>query len=241
MVREGRDAAERHKYGAGKESCALECRQFMELEVCALECSRGLAQGAPAAIEVGCKIARVGDEYVYGYPALLGSLVSIATMVKPRQRLISRRGSGRGGTSRPSVDNASTRCCRCLCHRVEEANPLQSSQFMDSGNPEAGTKSLPAFGTAVFSFNSAPANSRINAHVSVLFMEEPVEEVEEQPRPQLHQAESSRAAEGLPEDSFKPDLDPPASQEVPPSGKAKVDWGPPPEGTCWIYEEEPED
>ena len=118
--------------------------------------------------------------------ASTGSVGKWAVMA-PRQRPFSRRGTGRRGASRPPV-NPSSSCCRCLCHRVEEANPIQTQQFMDVGPQELGAAPLPAFGSAIFSFSNAQGNSSIQAHVSVLFMEEAKEEGGEQPNAPMHHA-----------------------------------------------------
>jgi len=109
---------------------------------------------------------------------------------------------------------------------------------MDAKTPDSSAAPLPAFGTAIFSFSSAQGNSNINAHVSVLFLEEPKEEIGEQSNAQIHLAESSRAVKEKAEAQLEPGVVPPSSQPVPASSEAKVDWGPPPEGEYWIYEED---
>lgn len=43
---------------------------------------------------------------------------------------------------------------------------------MDSSNPGPSSETLPAFGSAIFSFNSARDRPCISAHVSVLFLED---------------------------------------------------------------------
>lgn len=92
-----------------------------------------------------------------------------ASMVRPQQRMLSRRGTSRGGTSRSPVGDSSTHCCHCHGIRSTGANPLQSSQFMDAGALDS--TSLPAFGSAIFNFSSSLNCPRISAHVSVLFIE----------------------------------------------------------------------
>ena len=172
MAYKNRDNAEEHKNVGGLENNAFGQSQISELGVWLLAL-RAKVQGAPLAIEGGIKSARVGDgcftHSFSSYPPLFRFPAFSDIMVKPRQRLISRRGSGRGGSSRPSVANAPSCYCRCLCHQVAEAHPIQASQFMDSGNPDSGSNPIPAFGSAVFSFSNAQGNSRINAHVFVLF------------------------------------------------------------------------
>lgn len=132
---------------------------------------------------------------------------------------------------------------------MTEANLIQSSHFLEASDPNPNSAPLPAFGTAVFSFSNSQGNSRINAHVSVLFLEEPKEEGEEQPSSKPHQAGSSGVAEGLPEDRPEhADIPPPTQAAPPPSTqtaplpeKDKAAWDPLPEGMCWIIEEEPDE
>lgn len=97
-----------------------------------------------------------------------------ASMVRSRQRFLSRRGTSRGGTSCPPAGDSYTHCC--LCHGIHStgANPLHSSQFMDAGAPEAA--SLTAFGSAIFNFSSSLNSPQISAHVSVVFVEAPQED-----------------------------------------------------------------
>lgn len=89
-------------------------------------------------------------------------------MVRPRQRLLSRRGSIRGGSLRPPINASHPHCCHCYCHRSFQANPLQTSQFLDSSAPDSNPASIPAFGSAIFIFSSSRNRPRISAHVSVL-------------------------------------------------------------------------
>lgn len=93
-----------------------------------------------------------------------------ANMVRPRQRMLSRRGSARSGSSRPPVDASQPHCRHC--HRISEANPLQTGQFLDSSAPDSDPASTPAFGSAIFNFSSSLNKPRISAHVSVLFLED---------------------------------------------------------------------
>ena len=109
---------------------------------------------------------------------------------------------------------------------------------MDARTPDSSAAPLPVFGTTVFSFSGAQGNSNIQAHVSVLFLEEAKEEIEEQPSAQIHIVESSRAVEEKAKAQPEPGVAPPSSQPAPALGKAKYDWGPPPEGEYWIYPED---
>jgi len=244
MAYKDRERAGKNKNGKNVECFASGRVRILEVGFWSSEL-RAQVQESPSAFEGGFRAAKVGDgdfkPSISSSPALLRLPAFRENMFKLRQRLISRRGSGRGGTSRPSVASPPSRCCRCLCHQVAKANPIQSSQFMDSNKHDSGYALLPGFGTAVFSFSSAQGNSNIKAHVSVLFLEESNEEIGEQPQTQVHQAESSRDAEGQSEGRPKPDVIPPPTQPASSSGKAKVDWGPPLEGMCWIYEEEPDE
>lgn len=213
-----------HKSGKNWECL---CVRIVEVGLCVSKL-REQARGLPLAQGNGEKAAK----------GIAGNLESI---MPPRQRPFSRRGTGRGGTSRPMVDNSSSNCCRCLCHRVEEANPIQSQQFLDARPQDPRTPPLPAFGTTVFSFSNAQGNSNFQAHVSVLFMEEAKEEGGEQPSAQTHPAESSKAAAEKAGAQSEPEAAPPASQPASAKGKAKYDWGPPPEGEYWIYPEDSEE
>ena len=47
---------------------------------------------------------------------------------------------------------------------------------MDSGSPSAEPPVLPAFGTAIFTLGSSRNNACINAHISVLFIEDSQDE-----------------------------------------------------------------
>lgn len=97
-----------------------------------------------------------------------------AIMVRPRKRMLSRRGTSRGGSLRPPVDETSPHCCHFHCHCIQEANPLRSSQFLDSRAPNSA--SSPTFGSAIFNFNRSLDCPRISAHVSVLFIVESPDE-----------------------------------------------------------------
>ena len=104
------------------------------------------------------------------------ALHSPATMVRPRQRMLSWRGSSRGGSSRPSVTEDTSHHCHCHCHcpYAEGASFLRPSQFLQASS--RGSSTLPSFGSAVFTFNASLNRPRINDHVSVLFIEEAQEE-----------------------------------------------------------------
>lgn len=106
------------------------------------------------------------------HPVSLFSFSARAAMVRPRERLLSRRGTTRGGSSRTPVEGSQSFCCRCRCHSFPAAHPIQSRQFMDSYSPNQDSVPAPAFGSAIFAFNSSMDRPRINAHVSVLFLEE---------------------------------------------------------------------
>lgn len=124
---------------------------------------------------------------------------------------------------------------------------------MDGGTREPEAAPLPAFGSTIFSFSNAQGNSSFQAHVSVLFMEEAKEEGGElpnapmhhagveQPSAPTHPAETSKAAEEKAEAHSEPGVVPPASQPASAKGKAKYDWGPPPQGEYWIYPEDSEE
>lgn len=254
MARRVRGTAEEHKNGEGMACNLLGRAQIPELGLWFKECAsawstvrRASAHVAPLAIDCGFRSARVGEGRFNlsnsSYPALFRSSAISGNMVRPRQCLLSRRGSSRGGPSRPSVATPPSRCCRCLCHQVAEAHPIQLSHFLDSSNPDSDSAPLPVFGTVVFSFNSAQGNSRINAHVSVLFLEEPKEEGEEQPSTKVHQAGSSRGAEGSPEAGPEHAVIPPSAQAAPSPEKDKTAWDSLPEGCGWcgIIEEEPDE
>jgi len=90
-------------------------------------------------------------------------------MVRPRQRMLSRRGTSRGVSTRSQAANNAGHCCHCHLARSSRTNPLQSGQFMDA--EASSSNDLPAFGSAIFNFSSAMNNPRISAHVSVLFIE----------------------------------------------------------------------
>lgn len=50
---------------------------------------------------------------------------------------------------------------------------------MDSSSPVPDSEPLPAFGLAIYSFHSSKDKPRINAHVSVLFLEEDPSDIED--------------------------------------------------------------
>lgn len=98
-----------------------------------------------------CPGLLVQTVYTQNYPV---------NMVRERKRLLSHRGSSRGGTSwRPAVEEIHPPChcphCHCFCHcpRSEHANPNKPSQFMEASSP--GTSSAPFFGSQ-FSPSIAP-------------------------------------------------------------------------------------
>lgn len=100
------------------------------------------------------------------FEALFYTVSSTAIMARPRERIPCRCGTGRGGSSRLPAADSHHHCCCCYCHRRAGAPHLQATQFMDTGSPNAGPPSLPAFGTAVFTLGN------ISAHISVLFIKE---------------------------------------------------------------------
>lgn len=95
------------------------------------------------------------------------------TMVRPRQRLLSRRGSSRGGGSNRPVRNVMRHCCHCNLVSSIGAAPLLSGHHLDAET--SSSASLPAFGSTIFNFTSSTENPRISAHVSILFIESPPE------------------------------------------------------------------
>lgn len=94
---------------------------------------------------------------------------SCPSMVCPRQRMLSRRGTSRGGASRRHDGDNVSHCCHCNISHSTGANPLHSSLFMDAGASSSNT--LPAFSSAIFNFTSSTNNPWISAHVSILFIE----------------------------------------------------------------------
>lgn len=94
---------------------------------------------------------------------------SCPSMVRPRQRMLSHRGTSRGGVSRRHDGDNVGHCCHCDLARSTGANPLHSSQFLDAGASSSAT--LPAVSSTIFNFTSSTNNPRINAHVSILFIE----------------------------------------------------------------------
>lgn len=69
------------------------------------------------------------------HSARLFTLIAQATMVRPRQRLLSRRGSTHGGSSRPPAEAPPPHRCSCCCHDSAPANPLKPRNFMDCSSP----------------------------------------------------------------------------------------------------------
>jgi len=160
------------KRGGGSALHALVHAQFMVLGVQALAWSMSLQA---ISLAVKAVSSTVGDSLKaerFLYFALLHTPGVSANMVKPRQRFLSHRGSARGGSSRPPVEASQPHCCHFHCHRNSEANPLQTSQFLDSSTPDSDPAPTPAFGSAIFNFSSSLNKPRISAHISVLFLED---------------------------------------------------------------------
>ena len=143
-------------------------------------------------------IPSFGPGLVYGHLCieLFGSIVSIPLVVisshaaqplhlctqanmPPRQCLLSRRGSVRGGSSKPPAEAPISHCCPCCCYRPAPANTLQPSNFLDSYSPSHNSDPLPAFDTAIFSLHSSKNKPCISAHVTVLFLEDEAKEKED--------------------------------------------------------------
>lgn len=172
-----------------------------------------------------------------------------AIMVWPRQRMLSRRGTSRGGSSLPPVDETSPRCCHCHC--IQEANPLRSSQFLDSEAPDFA--SSPAFGSAIFNFNSSLNCPRISAHVSVLFIEESPDGSDSRGSRGMQPADGSTKATKTPSAdpenvSKSPLAGPSGAQEVMINQKEDVNMETVPNaaevaefGWCRVVEEDPEE
>ena len=131
-------------------------------------------------------------------PSRLLLLGSVPSMVRPRQRPPCRRGSARGQSSRPPAQIPNPYRCQCRCHGFHDATPIQASQFVDSRSPDPSAPS-PAFGSAIFTFSSSSDRPRINAHVSVLFLDEAPSDSEElRGKQQQHQNEGSAFVEEVP-------------------------------------------
>jgi len=94
-----------------------------------------------------------------------------SAMPRPRQRMLSRRGSGWGNTSHPSSGSGSMGQDP-RPHGIEGI--LRPSQFLDPSSP--GYSNSPSFSSAIFSFNCSLNRPRITAHVSILFLEEAQDE-----------------------------------------------------------------
>lgn len=94
-------------------------------------------------------------------------------MTRPRQRLLSRRGSGRGNTSCPSTGSGSK---EQVPDPLRSENVIRPGQFLNPSSP--GSTGSSSFGSATFTFNCALSRPRITAHVSVLFLEETQDEGE---------------------------------------------------------------
>lgn len=176
------------------------------------------------------------------------ALYSPAIMVWPRQRMLSRHGSSRGGSSHPSEaeDTSHHFHCHCLCPYAAGASSLRPSQFLQASSP--GSSTSPSFDSAVFTFNTTLNRPIINAHVSVLFIEEAQEEGKSSAqREDSPPAETRRAMETPSADPMK-DSEGPSSQKVE-AGKepimAAAEEVPEQEmeeyGWCRIVEEVPED
>jgi len=115
--------------------------------------------GVRGILIAGCGISTEGD-----FNFIVHAFLS--AMPRPRQRMLSRRGSCWGNPSRPSAGSGS----------MGQAPPplgtesiLRPSQYLDPNSPDSSN--LPSFGSAIFSFNCSLNRPRIMAHVSVLFLE----------------------------------------------------------------------
>jgi len=88
-------------------------------------------------------------------------------MMRPCQRLLSRRGSGRGNPSRPSVGSGSK---EQVPDSMRTENVMRLGQFLNPSSP--GSTGSPSFGSTTFTFNCALCRPRTTAHVSVLSLED---------------------------------------------------------------------
>lgn len=145
-------------------------------------------------------------------------------MTRPHQRLLSRRGSGRGNPSRPSVRPGSK---EKVPDSLTTENVIRPGQFLNPSSP--GSTGSPSFGSATFTFNCALSHPRIIAHVSVLFLEETQDEG--QPSITLSHSTGPPAA-------MHHGISQPANTQAQTEGMegTKID-----DGGCRIVEELPED
>jgi len=90
--------------------------------------------------------------------------------------MLSHRSSNRGGSSRPSAEGETFPHCRyhCHCPHLGGASSLRHNQYLEASS--RGSSSSPFFGSAVFTFNNPLNCPWINAHVSVLFIDEAQDE-----------------------------------------------------------------
>lgn len=178
------------------------------------------------------------------FAAQLQTTGSPANMVRPRQRLLSRRGSTRGGSSHHPGEESHHHCCCCYCHRRTGASTIQASQYMEMGNTSVGKHSLPAFGSTIFTLGSSRDNSRINAHISVLFTEDSQEYEDgldgKEELPGEQPGKAKKDPEGVPEQTPKRPQEQEASNSKRDTGE---EWDGFPEhyGWCRIIGEKPED
>lgn len=127
-----RGGSEKVKRGGGSALSVLVHAQFMVLGVQALAWFMVLQAIALAVKAISLTVGG-GFKPAWVFNSTLLHTPDVpANMVRPRQCLLSRRGSARGGSSRPLVDPSQTHCFHCHCHRISEANALQTSQFLDS-------------------------------------------------------------------------------------------------------------
>jgi hypothetical protein len=90
-------------------------------------------------------------------------------MARTRERQPSRRGRGRGASSRRPAGERYQHCCCCNCHRRATATPLLAQQLVEVGCAGEGEARLPAFGSVVFSLGRPDGNQGINAHITIMF------------------------------------------------------------------------
>ena len=157
-------------------------------------------------------------------------------MRRPRQRMLSRRGSGRGNPSRPPAGSGS----------MEHAsNPrgteriLTPSKYLDPNSPDSANS--PSFGSATFSFNCSLTRPQITAHVSVLFIEEAQDEGE--PSATIpHNEEVHNPSSPNPTTDMQQGQPQPASAiSLVPDAHAQPDMQELEEGWCRIVEEQPDE
>lgn len=138
--------------------------------------------------------------------------------------------------------------CHCFCHCPSSvaSNPSRPTQFLEGSSP--GTFDAPFFGSAIFSFNNRLTRPRINAHISVLFIDESEEEGGPNSLPNLaprrdeiHEANLGQADKGNSVEESNPQKDgserPPAKAEEAATTELEEDYYKP----CPIVEEELEE